>query len=141
MKYSKILVPIDFSGVNRTALEKAIETREITNAELTLLHAIDYLPPTYIRPELPEIFTSEKLMHERAEQHLDMWISDMGITDCKKITVTGNITEKLLEIASKENIDLIVMGKHNQTGADRMFGSITNSVVQQTDCDVLVIHE
>jgi len=141
MKYSNILVPVDFSEINKVALQKAIELQSDTGAELTLAHIIDYTPPPYIRPELPDIFASDKLMIERAQAHLDTLITELGIANCHKVTMTGKTKTRVLELIKERGIDLIVMGKHSQSGLDRLAGSTTNSIVQQAGCDVLVVHE
>jgi nucleotide-binding universal stress UspA family protein len=53
----------------------------------------------------------------------------------------GSPAEKILELAKKEKIDLIVMGAHGRKGLDRaIFGSVADKVVASAPCPVLTIH-
>jgi len=51
------------------------------------------------------------------------------------------IAEKILELAKKEKIDMIIMGAHGRKGLDRaIFGSVADKVVASAPCPVLTIH-
>jgi len=141
MNYSNILVPVDFSEINKLAIQKAVEIQLATGAELTLAHIIDYMPPVYVRPELPDIFASDELMLERAQIHLDTFIGELGIEGCHSLARAGKTNTRILELIENKNFDLVVMGKHNQSGLDRLVGSTTNHIVQRAKCDVFVVHE
>jgi len=141
MKYANIVVPVDFSEMNKLAIHKAVEVQRATGAELTLLHIIDYMPPIYIRPEMPQVFASDELMTERAEEHLDTLIQELGIEGCHRIVQIGSTKKELMEVIENRNFDLVVMSKHSQSGIDRLVGSTTNHIVQRTKRDVLVVHE
>ena len=53
----------------------------------------------------------------------------------------GVPAEKILALAEKEKIDMIVMGAHGRTGLERaIFGSVANKVVKSAPCPVLTIH-
>ena len=53
----------------------------------------------------------------------------------------GSAAAKILELAKKEKIDLIIMGAHGRKGLDRaIFGSVADKVVQGAPCPVLTIH-
>jgi len=53
----------------------------------------------------------------------------------------GAPAEKILELARKEQVDLIVMGVHGRKGLDRaIFGSVADKVVQSAPCPVLTVH-
>jgi len=141
MKYSNILAPVDFSEFNKLAICKAVEVQQASGAELTLAHIIDYMPPVYIRPELPQVFASDELMTERANEYLDDLVEELGIESCRRISKIGRTKSELLELIQNANYDLVVMGKHSQSGIDRLIGSTTNYIVQRARCDVLVVHE
>ena len=54
---------------------------------------------------------------------------------------SGAAGAKILELAKKEQIDLIIMGAHGRKGLDRaIFGSVADKVVQGAPCPVLTIH-
>ena len=53
----------------------------------------------------------------------------------------GSPAEKILELAKKENIDLIIMGAHGRKGLERvLFGSVADKVVTGALCPVMTIH-
>ncbi len=53
----------------------------------------------------------------------------------------GSPAEKILEVAKKEKIDLIIMGAHGRKGLERaIFGSVADKVVQNAHCPVVTIH-
>ena len=52
----------------------------------------------------------------------------------------GMPCEKIIEVATKEKIDLIVMGTHARTGISHfLVGSVTEKVIRTAPCPVLVI--
>jgi nucleotide-binding universal stress UspA family protein len=58
----------------------------------------------------------------------------------KPISRLGNPAEKIMEAASKQQADLIVMGAQGLGAIDRFFlGSVSTRVVQYANCAVLVV--
>jgi nucleotide-binding universal stress UspA family protein len=58
----------------------------------------------------------------------------------KPISRLGNPAEKIMEAASKQQADLIVMGAQGLGALDRFFlGSVSTRVVQYANCAVLVV--
>jgi nucleotide-binding universal stress UspA family protein len=52
----------------------------------------------------------------------------------------GSAADKILELANKEKIDMIIMGVHGRKGLDRaIFGSVADKVVQGAPCPVLTV--
>ena len=139
MSYQNILVPVDFSGINERALSRAKELSSRPGCTITLAHVIDYMPPSYVSAELPEIYASEPLMIERSEKHLEELRDKSGLPEAGIVVRVGRSKEMLLDIQQAINADLIIMGKHSQTGLEKLLGSTTNGVVNKAACDVLVI--
>jgi nucleotide-binding universal stress UspA family protein len=55
--------------------------------------------------------------------------------------LTGDPAAKIMELAKKEKIDLIIMGAHGRKGLERVFfGSVADKVVTNAPCPVLTIH-
>jgi nucleotide-binding universal stress UspA family protein len=53
---------------------------------------------------------------------------------------SGAAAAKILDLAKKEHIDLIIMGAHGRKGLDRaIFGSVADKVVQSAPCPVMTI--
>ncbi len=54
-------------------------------------------------------------------------------------TVTGDPADALLEIADKQNADLIVVGNRGMHGVGRVLGSVPNKVSHRAGCNVLIV--
>ena len=68
---------------------------------------------------------------------------DTPVGDAQPVPVLseGFPTDAILELATAESVDLIVMGTHGRRGLDRfMLGSVTERVVRKAACPVLTVH-
>lgn len=54
-------------------------------------------------------------------------------------TVTGDPADALLEVAKRENADLIVVGNRGMHGMTRVLGSVPNKVSHHANCSVLIV--
>lgn len=138
-RYKNILVPVDFSDMGRKAVKKAQDFLG-TDSELVVAHIIDYVPPPYVAVEMPAAFSSGDFMKEKAGKQLEKMCEELNISFCTKIVEVGNARTALVKLAQDHDIDLVVMGKHNNPGLLRALGSTTNYVVQNLASDVLVLH-
>ncbi len=57
------------------------------------------------------------------------------------LVVQGAPADKILEVAQKEGVDLIIMGTHGRKGLERaIFGSVCDKVVRNSKIPVLTIY-
>lgn len=57
------------------------------------------------------------------------------------LVVQGPPADKILEVAQKEGVDLIIMGTHGRKGLERaIFGSVCDKVVRNSKIPVLTIY-
>jgi nucleotide-binding universal stress UspA family protein len=64
-----------------------------------------------------------------------------GFSKLESQVLMGSPAAKILELAKKENIDLIIMGAHGRKGLERaLFGSVADKVVTGALCPVVTIH-
>ncbi|MGA9149805.1 MAG: universal stress protein [Candidatus Nitrosopolaris sp.] len=64
------------------------------------------------------------------------------ISDLKTeiFTDANSVIESIIDYATTNNIDLIVIGTRGRTGLKRFFmGSVANGVVQHAHCSVLLV--
>lgn len=141
MSYSTILVPVDFSELNEKALAKAKDLKRDSDCSITLVHAVDYMPPPHMGAQLPEIYASTPLMIERAEKHMHDLQEKLDLTDATVIVKAGKARDVVIEVQNEINADLIIMAKHSHKGLERLLGSTTNGVANKAVCDLLVIPE
>jgi universal stress protein A len=144
-RFSRILVPLDFSATSDAALTYAKELAATFHARLFLLHIVE--DPSAAGAWTPEVYVAasaelrETLLHdaqerlesaltaaerERFKASLDVWV--------------GTAADGIGAFARKKTIDLIVMGTHGRRGLAHMFlGSVAERVVRTAPCPVLTI--
>lgn len=55
-------------------------------------------------------------------------------------TVSGDPADALIEVAERENADLIVVGNRGMHGMTRVLGSVPNKVSHRAGCSVLIVY-
>lgn len=143
----KILIPTDLSPNANNAIRYAINFCKNFQAELVFLHAthpILDLPDTSLEFYNPILFQDEKeqlnqvsssLKHVFAEERIEL--------DKIKYSIelrVGFAADEIVHVAKEFNCDLIIMGTQGASGLSKLFlGSITYSVIKQTEIPVLAI--
>ena len=135
MRFSRILVPVDFSNYDARAVALATSLAKDSGAELVILHVVEH-PSAYGEGALyhglpePSIETLRVMLH-------DIKPPD-GTTRFEHRFLRGHPAETIVEVAAAEEADLIVMGTHGRTGVHRLLmGSVAESVVRHAPCPVL----
>ena len=66
---------------------------------------------------------------------------DAGATDVHPVAVTGPPADALMDLADREQADLIVVGNRGlNTLKGRLLGSVPSDVTRRSQVDVLVVH-
>jgi universal stress protein A len=139
-----VLVPIDFSATADRALEYAIALAQQLQARLTLLHVL-HLTPLEVGEMTPGVAATYLDDLETDAQHLLQAslgrVQHAGLQG-ESLLVEGTPTQKIVETASEQGVDLIIMGTHGRTGLAHVFlGSVAEHVIRQVPCPVLVIRK
>lgn len=139
--YQKILVAIDFSASSKNVVQKAINLKS-ANSQLHLIHVVDFYPPMVgfdpgtMLYEIP--FDDEELVKNSKKQLNKISAEFEGRLD-KVETLRGSAKDEVVHYADENNIDLIVMGSHGQSGIALLLGSTTDYVMHHASCDVLAV--
>jgi len=143
--YRHILVASDFSSYSLNALNKAIELATPFDAKITVLHAAETLSaeiyPTLGELSIPVMADNPELEQKqllRLEKELDESIKDVDYPKISTEIEIGRPAETIVDYASKNNVDLIVVGSHDRKGLAKLIGSSTNGIINNAGCDVLV---
>ena len=147
MKLKNILFPTDFSRCADQALIHAVYLAEKYQAALHLLHVVTLFEdqPGILSKELAETEQMVKKLEDKAEIALNNAAnvhanSDMEIIVKQKRAIS--VAPAILEYASKNNIDLIVMGTQGKRGIEHLLlGSAAEEVVRSAKCPVFTIRE
>jgi universal stress protein A len=140
---SRILVPVDFLPHSAEAVRRALDIAVRYSAEVILLHV--YQPGEYPISAGDIVYDERQL--ERATRHvrarLDAVCREVDPIGRRGVTtrvLQGTPERAIVEAASREPFDLIVMGTHGRTGVDRIVsGSIAEHVMRHAPCAVLTV--
>lgn len=138
----KILCAVDFSEQSRYVAEYAKTLAVALKAEILVVYVAPSLSQ-YVGFKVPASSIDEFVgeIVSGAETTMDQFLSDnfAGVESCGKV-LTGYAAEEVLDLASQNNIDMIIMGTHGRKGIDRMlFGSVAEKVVKSAKCPVVTI--
>ena len=139
-----VLVPIDGSPLSVRALSHVADT--FPDASVHLLYALDHVESTddFDWTSLPGYWDgSSSEVRERGEEVLadarETAESD-GLTVVSAELVVGRPATSIVEYASDESIDLIVMGSHGREGLSRyILGSVAERVLRRSTVPVTII--
>ena len=129
-----VLVPLDFSGKSRQALRYAVPIAQKFTAKIHLVHV---LPPPG-KAELPDLarikLTALRRLGEMAAELLPPRLR------AGNAVLVGKPAEQILQLAEKNNIDLIVLTTKGRSGLARVIvGSTAESIMRHAPCPVLSV--
>ena len=141
MTIEKILVPLDGSDLAEAALETAIDIlNEYPGTTLLLVRAAESRPPSGDDPTADR----DRAVRE-AESYLNGVIAGLrecGITQARAAVWYGPAAPTIVEAASVEKVDLIVMTSHGRGGMGPMiFGTVAESVLHGTRTPILIVRD
>jgi nucleotide-binding universal stress UspA family protein len=140
----KILFPIDFASNFETLVPWVSTFAEKFGASVYVLFVAQDLSnfSTFFVPH-SNIQSFQEEAVESAKKRMAAAVQEFfsGFAKVETRVELGSPAEKIVELASTEKIDLIIMGAHGRKGLDRaIFGSVADKVVQGAPCPVLTIH-
>ena len=134
MPVTRILCPVDFSEVSRHALDHAVALAHQFKARVTALHVIAPVVSMIPSPEAP-LYPPVVLTPEDVAQYakeLQGFVGDeVGSAGVECQVLEGAPLGTIVEYATANAVDLIVLGTHGRSGLERvMLGSVTERVLQ-----------
>lgn len=145
LKIKKVLVPIDFSDYSKSALRYAITFAKQFNAELILIYVVEPIiyPPDFSMGQIA-IPTVNTEWDERAREELNKLAKNEIPAELKSKTIikTGKPFVEIIDTASEEDVDIIIIATHGHSGVEHiLFGSTAEKVVRKAPCPVLTLRE
>lgn len=146
--YRHIMVATDFSRYSDTALKKALELAKPFDAKISVVHVAEVLSsdlyPAIGELAVPVMVSNPELEEKqlkRLQNQLDKHLLKLGYSpeNLNTVIINGYKVDEIVEYATKNNVDLIVMGSHGRRGLARLVGSATNGVIHHAPCDVLTV--
>ena len=139
----KILVPIDFSEHSTNILQTACHFAEKLSANLILIYVVEDLSSLY-RFSIPHISFDqlEGEMMQSADTKMENFLTENinpAIVYKSKI-ISGPVAEEIINAATTEHADMIIIGTHGYKGMEKMLmGSVAAKVVHSAPCPVLTL--
>lgn len=139
----KLLVGLDLSECTENILSMAKTLATALSAKVWLLHVAEPDPdfvgwdagPQSVRDSVAGDFHNE---HRQVQQFADQMRE--AELDTTALLVQGATVEKILEQASRLNVDMIVLGSHGRSAAFQLLvGSVSEGVLHKSKCPVLIV--
>lgn len=148
--FRNLLVAVDGSEHARRAIAAAGDITRHAGAKLTLVHVLTraggYRVPEELKAfnELEHIRMTEHDVIEAVGREIlakaEKQARDAGATDVTKVLETGDPTSVIADIARKNGIDLVVMGRRGLGDlGGLLLGSVSHKVAQAVDCSCLTV--
>ncbi len=132
----KILVPVDGSARSLKALYHANYLfRGAAKVRIYLLHVIEWTDEN--EENIDEELAAQ--IQEEGRLILRSVVLPRQINDYKRIVKLGDPSEKIVELADKLNIDMIIMGKKGIGKSTSDLGNVTQKVLQLTSKPVVLL--
>ena len=139
--FQSVLCPVDFSEASRLALRYAEALTVRANATLRVTYANDPLLVAAAAAALHDRHIAKR----SAKELQDFTDSTLSARSRKQLRVKtqvsiGDPAVEIMKASARARSDLMVLGTHGLTGADRLLmGSTTLSILQQTTIPVLAV--
>ena len=166
MNFRKILVPYEGSYLSDKAFEYAVDLANMNSdknklkTEIILLHVVPEIPITNLLFERPirtrkskgivnlsdyvtELYQQiEEGMREILEKKKRECEIDAAFTQIRVLIVVGSPANKIVDIATDEIVDLIIIGSNGLKGMSKFFrglGIVARTVSERASCTVVII--
>lgn len=139
--FTNILVAIDGSDTSQRVLVRAVEEAKVWNARLHVIYVVE----TGLFSSLPADNTVEimyRVLEKEGNAVLEQakkYAADNGITATTHMK-QGHAGSEVVTLASTEKIDLVMVGSHGKSQADRiLIGSVSTYVVTHSNVTTMVV--
>ncbi|HZD11334.1 MAG TPA: universal stress protein [Candidatus Binatia bacterium] len=143
--YKKILVPLDGSSRAEAIIPHAESMAHCYGASVLFLRVLEP-EPILVGPYDAQAFilqpeeVEERLAEIKA--YLAGWEGEFRekSIDARHVVARGPVVQSIINVAERENVDLIAMASHGRSGLSRVFyGSVAAGVLQRIDRPLLLV--
>lgn len=139
--FKKILLPVMGEYIDEL-VGHTLELAQGKQIEVIGLYVVDTSVP-FLTPS-----NVKKLMKEELAQRGNEILDDLAqrfhkpstyMINLKKVIVEGDPADKIVEIASNEEVDIIIMGTGKSIVDKHLLGSVSEKVVHSTPCSIMLV--
>lgn len=140
-----VLAPTDLSDLSLVGVRHALEIAQSQGGKVIVYHVADYrdvIP--YEERKSPHFKGVEEFLDDckkRIDQFLRRVFPELILqVELQLEADIGIASDRIVEKAAKEGVDMIVMSTHGRTGLSHMLiGSVTEQIVRRADCPVFSV--
>lgn len=139
--YRSILCLVALNDECRKVLNQAQAMATALQADLHLLHVVEYVPLTGTEDAMltAPISISDEL-EERSRQHMQKLATEYSVPEDKTRVICGDLVNELNAMIDDHAIDLVVVGNHRRKGLSAVFDHAEDTVLHRCSCDLLAVH-
>jgi len=139
--YQHILLALDYSAHGDWVAQRAKDVAEKYQAKLSIIHVLDNIPmpDTGYGTVIPLAQDSGYDLLEAEKAKLMQVGEKLGVAQADRWMIWGSPRQEIVQLAEREQVDLIVVGSHGRHGLSLLLGSTANSVLHYARCDVMAI--
>ena len=137
-RMEKLMVATDGSDYSESAIREAINLAKVCSSSLIAVSVVktniefDSVLPQFVEKKEEEAIKHLKSVKAQAKKE--------GVDCTTVVTLSEEPYQDIVDHASKNNVDMIIMGTHGKTGMKRlMMGSVTAKVIGHAPCNILVL--
>ena len=141
--YRSVLVATDGTETAAKAVAEATELAAVSGAVLHIVSVYlkrggQELRVPEMKLEYPEGIDRGSIAANHAESAASQ-AKSKGLTATTHV-VQGDPADEIIAVATKEDVDLVVVGNKGMHGAKRILGSVPNAVAHRAPCSVLIVN-
>lgn len=125
--------------LNERIIQQAIGLAMQCGAELHLLYACDIAAGFLADMDGLTLADLTRALRKDLEKNFLKLASHYGVAADHRHFIMGHPVSALSEFANEQNVDVIVMGKVQSHGVDKLLGSTTEHILYQVPCCVLAV--
>ena len=137
--YSRILMVVALDEHSERIGARARDIAAICNAELSMLHVVEYVPVEPMGETLLPAVQIEEELVQRAKQRLAELAQRLGVESARREVAAGNIKAEIVRAAQEQKADLIVLGSRERRGLSILVNFTEDTVLHAAPCDVLAV--
>ena len=137
--YRRILLVVDLGEQSERIGARARDLAKTMDAELSLLHVVEYVPVEPMGETLLPAVQIEEELVQRATAQLAEFAGSLGIGAVRRQVAAGNIKAEIVRAAQEQQADLIVLGSRERRGPSILVNLTEDTVLHAAPCDVLAV--
>lgn len=138
--YDDILVPTDGGANVDRVVDHALDIADRRDARVHALYVVDTRSFITLDDDtVDEVVAELTVEGERATEEVADRAREAGLEAVEEVR-RGNPAEVILDYLFETDVDLVVMGHHDENDQRSMFGSVAQQIVSKATVPVLTVH-